>query len=228
MELFSFTHVICPKGCGRKEFSPRRKKVKSFPARQAIDVTRRLSNRSDPTMNPTRKMFLKLLKSFLLMLFAGLVISVAYAGMGMPAPEVVGQGWLNSGPLRLAELKGKVVLVEFWTFGCYNCRNVEPYVKGWHQKYAGKGLVIIGVHVPEFSYERSVANVQNYVNEHGIKYPVLIDNEFNTWKRYNNRYWPAIYLVDKRGIIRYLRVGEGGYQQTEKQILAQLEESYGS
>jgi thiol-disulfide isomerase/thioredoxin len=179
-------------------------------------------------MHRIRKTFTAILRTVALISFAGVVFSPAHAGVGMPAPEISGQSWLNSGPLALAELKGKVVLVEFWTFGCYNCRNVEPYVKAWHQKYADKGLVVIGVHAPEFSYERVVANVQRYVREHGIQYPVAIDNDFNTWKRYNNRYWPVMYLIDKRGIIRYLRVGEGGYQQTEQQIRALLEEAYGS
>lgn len=150
------------------------------------------------------------------MIFICIAFSVATAEMGMPAPEISGQSWVNSKPLNLAELKGKVVLVEFWTFGCYNCRNVEPYIKGWHQKYADKGFVVIGVHSPEFSYERSVENVQNYIREHSIKYPVVIDNDFKTWNRYNNRYWPAMYLIDKRGIMRYLRVGEGGYQQNRE------------
>jgi thiol-disulfide isomerase/thioredoxin len=175
-------------------------------------------------MRRIRKTFTALLRTVALISFVGVVFSPANAGVGMPAPEISGQSWLNSGPLPLAGLKGKVVLVEFWTFGCHNCRNVEPYVKAWHQKYADKGLVVIGVHAPEFSYERVVANVQRYVREHGIQYPVAIDNDFNTWKRYSNRYWPAIYLIDKRGIIRYLRVGEGGYQQTEQQIRALLEE----
>ena len=162
---------------------------------------------------------------FLLICFAGL--SVAQAGMGMPAPEIRGQSWVNSKPRNLADLNGKVVLVEFWTFGCYNCRNVEPHVKAWHQKYADNGLVVIGVHSPEFSYERSVANVRNYIREHSINYAVVVDNDFKTWKRYNNRYWPAVYLIDKRGIIRYLRIGEGGYRQTEQQIVDLLGESSG-
>ncbi len=179
-------------------------------------------------MYARRKSFRALLSALFVILFTDIAFSVASAEIGTPAPEISGQSWVNSKPLNLAELKGKVVLVEFWTFGCFNCRNVEPHVKGWHQKYADKGLVVIGVHSPEFSYERSVANVQNYIREHAIKYPVVIDNDFKTWKRYSNRYWPAMYLVDKRGIMRYLRVGEGGYEQTEKQILALLEESSGS
>ena len=160
------------------------------------------------------------------MFFAGAALSAAYAGVGMPAPEISGQSWLNSQPLKLVELRGKVVLVEFWTFGCFNCRNVQPYVKGWHQKYADHGLVVIGVHAPEFSYERVIANVQRYVRDHAIQYPVAIDNDFDTWKRYSNRYWPAMYLIDKRGIIRYLRVGEGGYRETELQIRALVGGTY--
>jgi thiol-disulfide isomerase/thioredoxin len=179
-------------------------------------------------MSPAGKKRATILKTLAVLTFAAVMFSKAYAGVGMPAPEITGQNWLNSAPLGLAELKGKVVLLEFWTFGCYNCRNVEPYVKGWHQKYADRGLVVIGVHAPEFSYEKVVANVQRYVRDHAIQYPVAIDNDFNTWNRYNNRYWPAMYLIDKRGIIRYLRIGEGGYQQTEQQIRTLLEEPAGS
>jgi thiol-disulfide isomerase/thioredoxin len=179
-------------------------------------------------MSPAGKKRATILKTLVVLSFAAVMFSKAYAGVGMPAPEITGQNWLNSAPLGLAELKGKVVLLEFWTFGCYNCRNVEPYVKGWHQKYADRGLVVIGVHAPEFSYEKVVANVQRYVRDHAIQYPVAIDNDFKTWNRYNNRYWPAMYLIDKRGIIRYLRIGEGGYQQTEQQIRTLLEEPAGS
>jgi thiol-disulfide isomerase/thioredoxin len=118
-----------------------------------------------------------------------------------------------------------VVLLEFWTFGCINCRNVEPYIKTWHRKYADQGLVVIGVHAPEFSYERVLANVQRYIQERAIGYPIAIDNDFATWNRYKNRYWPAMYLIDKRGMIRYLRIGEGGYQQTEQRISELLNES---
>ena len=169
-----------------------------------------------------------------LLLCALIVLSFGFAGVfagaevGKAAPEISGQSWLNSKPVKLQDLRGKVVLVEFWTFGCFNCRNIEPYIKAWHQKYADKGLVVIGVHSPEFSYERSVANVQNYIREHSVKYPVVIDNDFRTWNRYNNRYWPAVYLIDKGGIIRYLRIGEGGYRQTEQQIIDLLGESAGA
>jgi thiol-disulfide isomerase/thioredoxin len=177
-------------------------------------------------MNTTKKTIGALMSVFVVALL-GIALAAAGGEVGKSAPEISGQSWLNSKPLNLAELKGKVALVEFWTFGCYNCRNVEPYVKVWHEKYADKGLTVIAVHSPEFSHERSVENVQNYIREHAIKYPVVIDNEFKTWNRYKNHYWPAMYLIDKRGIIRYLRVGEGGYRQTEQQIIDLLGESSG-
>ena len=129
-------------------------------------------------------------------------------------------------PLRMAELKGKVVMVEFWTFGCYNCRNVKPYVKQWHQNYADKGFVVIGVHSPEFSYEHDFAKVKQYIQEHDIRFPIPIDNDFSTWNRYGNRYWPAMYLIDKQGVIRHVRIGEGGYQETERLIQSLLAETF--
>lgn len=148
----------------------------------------------------------------------------ASARVGMPAPEITNNTWLNSSAIRLADLKGKVVMVEFWTFGCYNCRNVEPHVKEWYRKYMDQGFVVIGVHSPEFSYERDIEKVQAYLTEHGIRYPVPIDNDFATWRRYGNRYWPAMYLIDKQGVIRYVRIGEGGYETTEQLIQALLRE----
>lgn len=137
---------------------------------------------------------------------------------GRRAPEFINDTWINSAPLRLAELKGKVVLDEFSTFGCYNCQNVELYVKSWHDKFKDLGLVVIGVHSPEFSRERAVKNVRNYVREHDIRYAVAIDNDYKTRRAYQNRYWPAMYLIDKQGVIRYMRIGEGGYDQTKMQI----------
>jgi thiol-disulfide isomerase/thioredoxin len=150
--------------------------------------------------------------------------TITVGDIGAPAPEITGQVWMNSEPLRLADLKGKVVLVEFWTFGCFNCRNVEPYVKAWHQKYADKGLVVIGVHTPESDFERYVKNVQHYVREEHIPYPVVTDNDFTTWTRYGNRAWPSVYLIDKQGVLRYLHIGEGRYTQTEQQIQTLLAE----
>jgi len=150
--------------------------------------------------------------------------SPAFGESGSPAPEITGQTWINTTPLRLAGLKGKVVLVEFWTFGCHNCRNVEPHVKGWHKKYAAQGLVVIGVHTPETDFERYVKNVEHYVREQQITYAVVTDNDFATWTRYRNRAWPTVYLVDKQGVIRYKRVGEGAYAQTDEFIRELLAE----
>ena len=149
---------------------------------------------------------------------------MAYSGENGPAPEITGQTWINAAPMHLADLKGKVVLVEFWTFGCSNCRNVEPHVKGWHEQYAEQGLVVIGVHTPETDFERYSKNVEHYVREQQISYAVVTDNDFATWNRYGNRAWPTVYLIDKQGFIRYTHIGEGSYVQTEQQIQTLLTE----
>lgn len=143
---------------------------------------------------------------------------------GDQAPEIISPTWINSKPLRMEELRGKVVMVEFWTFGCWNCRNIEPYVKAWHQKYAEKGLVVIAVHSPEFSHEKDVESVKAYVKKNGISYAVPIDNDFLNWRRYQNRYWPTLYVIDKKGTIQYTRIGEGAYEQTEETIQRLLAE----
>ncbi len=153
-----------------------------------------------------------------LLVCTALFAVTAGGGVGMAAPEIASETWINSPPRTLAALRGQVVLVEFWTFDCYNCRNVEPYVKRWHERYAPRGLVVVGVHSPEFSHERDVANVRRYVSENGIRHAVVLDNDFAIWNRYQNRYWPAMYLVDKQGVIRYVRIGEGGYGETERRI----------
>lgn len=153
-----------------------------------------------------------------------IVLQEAHAFVGNRAPEVTSPVWINAEPQSMAGLRGRVVLVEFWTHGCFNCRNVEPYIKQWHQRYADRGLVVIGVHSPEFAYERSVENVKRYIKEHDIRHAVAIDNDFVTWNRYLNRGWPAIYLIDRHGVLRYMRYGEGGYTQTEQMILSLLTE----
>ena len=141
------------------------------------------------------------------------------------APELSNTIWLNTDEtLRLADLRGKVVLLEMWTFGCYNCRNVIPNLKAWHQTYAEDGLVIIGNHYPEFTYEEDLENVKDAVAELGIEYPVAIDNDGQTWRAYNNRYWPTLYLIDKNGEIRYTHIGEGAYLETEEAIRQLLAE----
>ncbi len=134
------------------------------------------------------------------------------------APEIVSSTWINSEPLNIKELRGKVVIVEFWTFGCWNCRNIEPYVKDWHKKYEKDGLVVIAVHSPEFDHEKEIDKVKSYVKENNISYAVPIDNEFRNWRKYRNRYWPTLYVIDKKGTIQYTRIGEGAYQQTEETI----------
>jgi thiol-disulfide isomerase/thioredoxin len=140
------------------------------------------------------------------------------------APEIKSPTWINSEPLKMEDLRGKVVVVEFWTFGCWNCRNIEPYVKEWHKKYAKQGLVVIAVHSPEFCYEKEVDKVKAYVQENHISYAVPIDNEFRNWRQYHNRYWPTLYVIDKKGTIQYTRIGEGAYEQTEQTIQRLLAE----
>ncbi len=141
------------------------------------------------------------------------------------APEIIGIAhWINSEPLTLAELRGKVVLVDFWTYSCINCIRTLPYLKDWHEKYKDLGFVLIGVHSPEFEFEKEIANVEQEVNEKGLSYPIAMDNEMQTWGNYNNRFWPAKYLIDIDGRIRYTHFGEGAYQETEQLIQELLEE----
>lgn len=144
-----------------------------------------------------------------------------------PAPELTNTTWLNvDAPLRLTDLRGKVVMVEMWTFGCVNCQNVMPALKEWHTKYHDQGLVIIGNHYPEFDYEADLDNLKDAVARNGIEYAVAQDNNGETWRAYENHYWPALYLIDKQGRIRYIHIGEGRYKETEENIKALLEETY--
>ena len=158
-------------------------------------------------------------------LLAGLVwLPVASVAEAPLAPELTGEAWINTEPLQAADLQGRVVLVEFWTFGCVNCRNVEPYVKQWHETYAPKGLIVIGIHSPEFAYERGREAVEAYARKHRLDYPILIDDDFVNWRRFANRAWPAVYLIDKQGRVRYSTFGEGHYDRTEaviRQLLAE-------
>jgi thiol-disulfide isomerase/thioredoxin len=151
--------------------------------------------------------------------------AIAMTCDGKAAPEITGETWLNSTPLSLTGLRNKVVMVEFWTLGCSNCRNVEPYVKEWHAKYASQGLVVVGVHTPEFSYEKNLDNVREYIEQHRIRHAVVIDNDFTIWNRYANRYWPTLYLIDKTGTICAVKIGEGSYEDTERKIRQLLAES---
>ncbi|HTX90073.1 MAG TPA: redoxin domain-containing protein [Anaerolineales bacterium] len=144
-----------------------------------------------------------------------------------PAPELTNQIWLNTpSPIRLADLRGKVVLLEMWTFDCINCQHTIPTLNRWYQKYSGQGLVIIGNHYPEFPQERDLQNLKNAVQQLGIRYPVAQDNDGATWQAYDSEYWPTIYLIDKKGDIRYVAIGEGGYDITESAFQSLLAESY--
>jgi len=141
------------------------------------------------------------------------------------APELTNQTWLNvDAPLRLAKLRGKVVLLDMWTFGCINCQHVLPALKGWHAQYAGQGLIVIGNHYPEFDYEASLDNLKEAVAKDDIRFAVTQDNDGATWLAYKNQYWPTMYLIDKRGHLRYVHIGEGSYSETEAAIQALLAE----
>jgi cytochrome c biogenesis protein CcdA/thiol-disulfide isomerase/thioredoxin len=132
--------------------------------------------------------------------------------------------WLNSRPLTLAALRGKVVLVDFWTYSCVNCIRTLPYVKRWYETYKDAGLVVIGVHTPEFAFEHVPGNVENAVSSFGIRYPVALDNDYGTWSAWGNRYWPAEYYIDRQGHVRYAHFGEGDYGETEQVIRTLLAE----
>jgi thiol-disulfide isomerase/thioredoxin len=142
-----------------------------------------------------------------------------------PAPEFTKiSGYINTNPIKLSDLKGKVVLVDFWTYSCINCIRTIPYLNAWYEKYEDKGLVIVGVHTPEFEFEKDYSNVKAAVQKFGIKYPVIQDNDKGTWQAYDNRYWPHKYLIDNEGYIRYDHIGEGSYSDTEKVIQSLLAE----
>ena len=142
-----------------------------------------------------------------------------------PAPEISTTGeWLNSTPLTSNDLKGKVVLVDFWTYSCINCLRTLPYIKSWYEQYKDKGFVIIGVHAPEFDFEKSKANVEKAIRRFEITYLVVQDNDHILWNRFQNQYWPAHYLINKQGQVVYTHFGEGNYDVTEKTIRALLDE----
>ena len=143
------------------------------------------------------------------------------------APELKNDVWLNTeAPLRLADLRGKVVLLDMWTFGCINCQHVIPSLREWHEQYSPQGLVVIGNHYPEFSYEADLENLKEAVTRLKVTYAVAQDNEGDTWRAYDNHYWPTLYLIDKRGHIRYRHIGEGSYAETETAIEELLRETY--
>ena len=144
---------------------------------------------------------------------------------GAPAPEIIpGGAWFGTKPLTIQSLKGKVVLIDFWTYTCINCQRTLPYLKKWWEKYKDKGLVILGIHTPEFEFEKDYNNVRAAVEKFGIKFPVVLDNDYSTWTAYRNQYWPRKYLIDIDGYIVYDHIGEGAYEETEQKIQEALME----
>jgi thiol-disulfide isomerase/thioredoxin len=141
------------------------------------------------------------------------------------APPLQGGEWIQNGPIDLAQLRGhKVLLLDFWDYTCVNCIRTLPYVSEWHRRYAGDGLVVVGVHAPEFSFARDRANVVKAIAQFSLEYPIVLDNSYAIWRAYSNRYWPAKYLIDAQGRLRYYHFGEGLYQETESQIQKLLSE----
>jgi len=133
--------------------------------------------------------------------------------------------WLNSHPLSSAELRGKVVLIDFWTYTCINWRRTLPYVRAWAEKYRNQGLVVVGVHTPEFSFERDLDNVRRAASEQQVTYPIAVDSEYAIWRAFDNEYWPALYFIDAQGHIRYHQFGEGEYERSERMIQQLLAEA---
>ena len=140
------------------------------------------------------------------------------------APDLVGGYWVNSEPLNIADLRGKAVLIDFWDFTCVNCIHTLPYVAEWHRRYARLGLAVVGVHAPEFSFAKELDGVKQAIASFHIESPVVMDNGYSIWQAYANRYWPAKYLVDKEGYIRFYHFGEGAYTETEAAIQMLLRE----
>ena len=146
--------------------------------------------------------------------------------VGNQAPEFEGiNAWINGGPYTMEDLRGKVVLIDFWTYTCINCIRTFPFLKEWHLRYADEGLVVVGIHAPEFEFEKDYNNVVEAIQLNSLDWIMAQDNEFITWRRYNNRFWPAKYLVDKDGVVRYTHWGEGGYAETEEMIRKLLVET---
>jgi thiol-disulfide isomerase/thioredoxin len=144
-------------------------------------------------------------------------------------PSLAGAtGWLNSKPLNAADLRGHVVLVDFWTYSCINCLRTIPYINAWNAQYKDAGLIIIGVHTPEFAFEKDPDNVRKAIRELSIAYPVALDDNYKVWEAFNNNYWPADYLIDTDGNVRHHEFGEGGYDETERSIQALLKERNGT
>src|SRR5215475_10599881 len=164
--------------------------------------------------------------AFVLLVIAALTLrpdlgaqAAAPDSTGRPAPEwQVSPQWINSSALQLADLRGKVVLVDFWTYSCINCLRTIPYLNQWNERYRDRGLVVVGIHTPEFEFEGLHSNVAAAVKRLDIRFPVALDNDYATWYRYENIAWPAFYLIDREGRIVLMRYGEGEYDRIENQI----------
>jgi thiol-disulfide isomerase/thioredoxin len=155
-------------------------------------------------------------------LFPGLQLN----GNGASAPDFQGiVDWENSKPLKLSDLRGKVVLVDFWTYSCINCQNTFPSLRKWYRAYKDQGFVLVGVHSPEFQFEKSIPNIRQAIKHYDVEWPVAVDSNMATWNAYSNQYWPADYLIDKDGKVRNVHVGEGDYDATEKAIRSLLAEA---
>ena len=142
------------------------------------------------------------------------------------APDFAGDGrWFNSRPLELQGLRGRVVLIDFWTYTCINCLRTLPHLRAWDARYRARGLTIVGVHTPEFAFERNAGNVQDAIARSQLRYPVVQDNDYATWNAWGNQYWPAKYLIDAKGRVRFVHFGEGEYDQTEAAIRTLLAEA---
>ena len=162
-------------------------------------------------------------KIYMLLSLLTLFATPAFAATPYPAPEFTDvETWLNSEPLTLAKLRGKVVLIDFWTYSCINCIRTLPYITQWDRTYRDKGLVVIGVHAPEFRFEQNIDNIKHALVKYNITYPVVVDNQMQTWNAFKNKYWPAHYLIDKEGRVVYTHFGEGHYMETENTIRALL------
>lgn len=160
------------------------------------------------------------IKSFVFLFFLAEIIFINSSfALSYKAPEISGiKQWINSEPLKVANLKGKVVLIDFWTYSCINCLRTLPHITKWDETYRDKGLVIIGIHAPEFEFEKNFDNVAKAVKRYKIKYPVALDNDLITWSNFDNHYWPAHYLIDQSGNVVDVHFGEGNYEETENKI----------
>lgn len=186
-----------------------------------------------PVVFGWRKMRLSIIAAIGAILI-GTTVTARFASAQEP-PSIIGSsplfglanatGWINSPPLTAKQLKGKVVLVDFWDYSCINCIRAVPYIRAWADKYKDSGLVVIGVHTPEFDVEKQLPNVQKAVNKFGITYPVALDSNYGIWNAFHNEYWPAHYFIDAKGRVRYEHFGEGEYDQSERWIQKLLKEA---